>query len=212
MAGTYHHGNLRIGLIQAALELINEKGGGFLTIREVAKRAGVSHTAPYRHFKNKEELLGAVAIDGFRLMIQKMKNQMAIFKDQPILKFQASGVAYMKFALAHPAHFRVMFGSRRLEKSRDPKLKQASATSLGLLLDCIKDCQAKGEIRSGNAMEMALAAWSMVHGFAMLSINNHVREAGAMAMDLDDMMDVVIRTLYSGMSPNLDKPEPKRVS
>ena len=200
MAGNYHHGNLRAALIKAALDLINEKGGGFFTIREVARKAGVSHTAPYRHFKDKEALLAAVAKEGFELMVQEMKKRMAGFGDQPVLKFQASGMAYMEFALAHPAYFRVMFGSKRLEKSRDPELKQAAAASFALLLESIRECQEKGDIRPGNAMEMALAAWSMVHGFAMLFINNHVRETGAMAMDLDEMMDVVTRTLYTGMA------------
>lgn len=201
ITNNYHHGNLRSDLIKAALSLIMKKGASALTIREVARRAGVSHTAPYRHFKDKNELLAMVAKEGFDLMVLQMKKRVAAFPDDPLMRFKYCGFAYIEFAVSHPAHYRVMFGQSNVEPHESEELQKSATASFQTLLDCIADCQSHGSIRPGDPMAMALSAWSIVHGFAMLFIDRHVKEAGIYNQKLENMMDVVTDSLYFGLRP-----------
>jgi len=106
----YHHGNLRAALLEAALAVISEIGPRGLSIREMARRAGVAHAAPYRHFADRDELILAVVKQGFNLMQQTIQAEKAAAPDDPLNQFAASGQAYVNFALQHPAYHRVMFG------------------------------------------------------------------------------------------------------
>lgn len=190
----YHHGNLRAALIEAALSLIDEKGAKALTVRQVARRAGVSHTAPYRHFKDKADLLAAVAVQGFDMMVADMHRRMDRYQTDSRDRLKACGISYITFAIDHPAHFRVMFGPGTSECEYFSFV--ASATSaFQTLLDSIEACQQEGWIRSGNSDELALAAWSMVHGFAMLYIENRIL-AGR---DAAPMMESVLDRLFEGL-------------
>src|ERR1700686_452365 len=104
----YHHGNLREALLQGAVRVIAESGPAAFTLREVARRTGVSHNAPYRHFRDKDALLAAVATEGFRKLTQAMRAAGA----QPanaLDKLKQSGLAYVHFAVRNPEHFTVMF-------------------------------------------------------------------------------------------------------
>src|SRR5262245_23788463 len=106
--GKYHHGDLRRALLDAALEILAEGGAAGLTLREVARRAGVTHAAPYRHFEDKAALLAAVAEEGFRAVYAEMLARSERVKD-PVERLYQIGAAYVLFAVTHPAHFRVMF-------------------------------------------------------------------------------------------------------
>jgi len=197
----YHHGNLRQALLEIAVELIRERGADALTIREVARRAGVTHTAPYRHFKDKASLLAAVAREGFEMMVQETKEQFLRTTQDALARLKVCGIAYIEFAIHNPARYRVMFGTGR-PHGKNSALRKASEASFGLLLECIKECQKEGTVRPGEPMEMALAAWSIVHGFSMLFIDNQIREKGLFAADRESMMDVVVDHLYAGFKPN----------
>jgi AcrR family transcriptional regulator len=172
----YHHGDLRQALLDAALRLISEEGFAALTLREVARRAGVTHAAPYRHFADKEELLGAVALEGFRMMTAAMRERMA--REERLLeRFSASGIAYVLFAVEHPAHFRVMFGPH-LTRGLDPEaIAHEDADAFGLLVDTIQECQRAGVLGEGEPRDLALSAWSMVHGLASLLVDRRLGEA-----------------------------------
>jgi AcrR family transcriptional regulator len=200
-SGAYHHGNLRRALIDAALVLITAKGVEAFTIREVARQAGVSHTAPYRHFSDKAELLEAVAVEGFDLMEKKMHRRIASYPDDALLRFKACGLAYIDFTIEHASHYRVMFRPGRSDEGGTEVLKKAGAACFGTLLGCITDCQGETLIREGDPHPMALAAWSIVHGFGMLLIDNHVRETGVFHSVAATMRDVVTDTLYYGLIP-----------
>src|SRR5262245_4881527 len=104
----YHHGDLRRALLDAALELVSSKGVQALTLREVARRAGVTHAAPYHHFPSKEALFAAVATEGFRDLAAAMRAALS-GRRGPFASLRAIGVAYVRFATEHPAHFRIMF-------------------------------------------------------------------------------------------------------
>jgi AcrR family transcriptional regulator len=199
-SAAYHHGNLSAALIDAALALIMEKGAAALTIREVAARAGVSHAAPYRHFADKKALMAELARQGFDLMVARMRARMAEHPDDPVIRLKQCGLGYIEFALAHPAHYRVMFGPWHDQKSIPEALKASSTTSFQTLLDAIQACQAAGLARGDDPMAMALAAWSMVHGFAMLAIDGLVH-ARAFHLAVPAMMESVLENLYFGFRP-----------
>jgi len=170
----YHHGDLRHALIEASLALIAEEGFAALTLREVARRAGVTHAAPYRHFADKEALLAAVAEEGFRAMAAQMRERMAR-ETGPTQRLFACGVAYVLFAIQHPAHFRVMFGPHFTRRVDHQTLAQEGGNAFGLLVQSIIEGQKAGELREGEPMPLALMSWSLVHGLASLLVDGQLQ-------------------------------------
>ena len=170
----YHHGDLRQSLIDAALELIaQEQNAKTLSLRQVARQVGVSHTAPYRHFADKEELLAAVAEEGFRLLFDALQQSMANV-DEPLEQLQLSGVAYVQFALSHPSHYRVMFGAFQANHPDYPALNEAGGKAFGVMVEAISTGQTLGKIKVSASQELAWVAWSLVHGLAMLLIEQQL--------------------------------------
>jgi len=187
----YHHGNLRRALIDAALDMIAEHGVKSLSIREVAKNAGVSHAAPYRHFKDKEDLLCAVAIEGFDMVIQDTLKRFERFKDAPLSRFHESGLAYIDFAAAYPSHYRVMFASG--EHNVSEVLDKRSKEAFMILYTSIAECQEAKLVRPLDTFELAMAAWSIVHGYAMLVIDGFIKDPS------ERLKYVVTNALYFGL-------------
>jgi AcrR family transcriptional regulator len=172
----YHHGNLREALLEGAVRVIAEVGPAAFTLREVARRAGVSHNAPYRHFRDKDALLAAVAAQGFRELTRAMREpggrpaqSPSNTTLSPLDKLKQSGLAYVAFAVRRPEHFTVMFDVP-VSGSKDPECTQASQEAFNTLLNYIRDCQEEGQLPAGNTMERALYAWSLVHGIAKLAV------------------------------------------
>ena len=164
----YHHGNLRETLLQGAVRVIAEVGPAAFTLREVARRAGVSHNAPYRHFRDKDAILAAVAAQGFRELTQAMREG-AGMKANALEKLKESGLAYVAFAIRRPEHFTVMFDSP-IRGNKDPEFVQASQESFNTLLTFIRNCQEEGQLPPGDTLDRALNAWSHVHGIAKLAV------------------------------------------
>jgi AcrR family transcriptional regulator len=162
----YHHGNLPETLLEAAIELIAETGPGGFTLREVARRAGVSHNAPYRHFQDKEELLAAVAAQGFDELTLSMTAATAKQKTG-LDQLRAAGVAYVDCALRRPEHFTVMFDAPVGDACG---LADAGTRSFQTLVGVIDACQKEGALPPGPALPLALVAWSLVHGVAKLAV------------------------------------------
>lgn len=170
----YHHGNLRQSLIDAALELIAEKQDAkTLSLREVARRVGVSHAAPYRHFADKEALLAAVAEEGFHLLLDYLHRAM-VHIDEPARRLQASGVGYVRFAIAHPSHYRVMFSTLQVDYLNYPGLNEAGAKAFAVMVDEIMAGQAAGQMKTGDPQQLAWVSWSLVHGLSMLLIEHQL--------------------------------------
>jgi len=197
----YHHGNLKKVLIDSAVELISEKGAGALSLRMIARRAGVSHAAPYRHFKNKKEILAAVAKQGFDMMLEETRKRISESRGNELDHFAICGLSYIDFAVKFPAHFRVMFGTRMENSYFSEKLKPVSQPVFRLLLDSIIACQEKGLLKPGDPFRMAMSAWSIVHGFAMLRIDNHIPDREMDEQELKKLKQNVVYTLYYGLRP-----------
>lgn len=170
-AKPYHHGNLRESLLAAAIELIAESGPAGFTLREVARRAGVSHNAPYRHFRDKGELLGAVAAQGFRELNAAMLED-AASEITALGKLKRAGYAYVAFALRRPEHFAAMFDSPA--SAPDEDCLAAGREAFGTLVGIIALCQQEGQLPEGAPEYRALLSWSLVHGIAKLAIANRL--------------------------------------
>ncbi|ASC71949.1 HTH-type transcriptional repressor FabR [Halomicronema hongdechloris C2206] len=172
---TYHHGDLQQALIDAALGLIAEKQDVHtLSLREVARRVGVSQAAPYRHFADKEALLAAVAEEGFHQLLVDLQDSMVTPAADPLAALQASGVAYVQFAVSHPAHYRVMFGAFQVDNATYPALHAVGCQTFAVLVDAIATGQQAGQIITGDPQTLARVAWSLVHGLAMLVIDGQI--------------------------------------
>jgi AcrR family transcriptional regulator len=168
----YHHGNLREELLNAAIRLIAEVGPTAFTLREIARRAGVSHNAPYRHFRDKDDVIAAVATQGYRELNSAML-EAAKPETDATRRLKCAGLAYIAFALRRPEHFTVMFDAP-ISRRANPEAVQASERAFGTLVSLVKNCQEAGQLPAGDTMEFALLAWSMVHGIAKLAITGRL--------------------------------------
>jgi AcrR family transcriptional regulator len=178
-ADSYHHGNLRRALMDAALALFAERGTLDFTVRELARAAGVTHNAPYRHFADKTAILAALAKEGFAMLAEESERACAPLRARKgphdaRARIEALGTAYVRFAVAHPTHFRLMFTHPLADAKRsDPTLAEAARASFAALHDAVAD--AAGEVRSGLAVrDVTLAAWALVHGLATLLVNGQL--------------------------------------
>jgi AcrR family transcriptional regulator len=163
---SYHHGNLREALIEAATALLHEGGAEALSLRAAARRAGVSAMAPYRHFANKEALLAAVAAHGFTLLAARLAEADAA--PDPANALVAQGVAYVRFACEDPSRFRLMFGAAQPQGY--PDLRAAAGAAYAMLARRVA-----GLAEEGRRDDLTLACWSLVHGLASLLVDGQVQ-------------------------------------
>jgi AcrR family transcriptional regulator len=168
----YHHGNLREALLEAAIRLIAEVGPTAFTLREVARRAGVSHNAPYRHFRDRDDLMAAVAAEGFRELTQAMMEGAGERRDA-LDRLKRAGLSYVSFAVRRPEHFTVMFDAP-MSKQKHPDSAAAAEQAFDTLMSFVKGAQDAGRLPSGDLRQMALLAWTMVHGIAKLAITGRL--------------------------------------
>ncbi len=195
--GRYHHGDLRRALIQAALELVNEAGPAGTTLREAARRAGVTHAAPYRHFADKESLLAAVAEEGFVQLRATMTR--ARESRTGLAAIEAIGLSYVLFAQENPSHFRVMFGAELGDKRRHPTLLHADQAVFDVLCTAIAEAQQQEELPAGDPASVGLVAWSMLHGVAALVVDGQMARAGVRGEKLDEFASRVLKTAIAGL-------------
>jgi len=168
----YHHANLHKTLLDAAVTLIGEVGPRAFTLREVARRAGVSHNAPYRHFASKDELLAEVAAEGFDRLTISMRKKMAR-ANSPREQLQECGCGYVAFALRWPQHFLVMFDLPQAQLGHE-KHQAAGQIAFAVLEECVAAAQDSGDLPVGDLLPLAWLAWSLVHGIAKLAISGNL--------------------------------------
>ena len=171
---SYHHGDLHRALIATALKLVEESDVAGLTLREVARRAGVTHAAPYHHFKNKAALLAVLAEEGYRALYTEQLQAAAKAGADPIARLQAIGLAYVRFAVHHPGHFRVMFRSDPADWAKHPTLLEAVHLPLVLLTSTADETKRTRKL-SARSTELVLSSWSLVHGLATLWVDGPLR-------------------------------------
>ena len=165
---TYHHGDLRQALVGAALRALEHQRAEDLSLRALGRELGVSPRAPYRHFETKEELLAAVAVEGFRIFAVLAAPRVAAAGADPIARLRAIAEAYVVFAALHPAAFRVMYAPYATVNESAPDVLRARAEGHRATMETIADGQAAGLLREGDPMQLALLLWSSMHGLAVL--------------------------------------------
>lgn len=172
---TYHHGDLREALIAAAIALLEEKGLPGFTLRQCARRAGVSHAAPAHHFATADDLLAEIAARGFDRFVAALGKAADAADGSPLARLEAMGRAYVAFALANPAVYGVMFrlGSGSL---RSPHLKTASSAAWQQLCDSVT--AVLGKKRENEVIAKAAAVWALVHGTATLMLDCRLPPGG----------------------------------
>lgn len=197
-ASRYHHGDLRRALIEEAVRTIGKEGVEGLTLREVGSRLGVSRTALYRHFSDKSTLLAAVAREGFIRFGQDLQDA---WNSGPGTRrgLELMGVAYVRFAVAHPSHYRVMFGDFRHLSDKDPDLQTAAAASFDVLVQALLSLQKAGLVHPDEPKVLAQYIWAIVHGIAMLAINGQLGPQEAVSHELSGLIHFALKRLRTGI-------------
>ncbi|MFL6627041.1 MAG: TetR/AcrR family transcriptional regulator [Burkholderiaceae bacterium] len=202
----YHHGDLRAALLAAAAGWLDAQGAETLTLRELARAAGVSHAAPYHHFASRDELLAGVAERAF----DRLADALAAAAGAPDATHALLdiGEAYVREALAHPAQFRLMFGPLLARKAEHAGLRRAAERAFTVLLG------AAARFAPERGLEIALAGWSLSHGAANLAIDGAfggLPIAPAQARQLARLdAGALVRRMVAGLLQLPDPPRPRR--
>ena len=176
---------------------MQERGSDAVTLREVARRVGVSQMAPYHHFADKEALLAAVAEQGFQELTAVMTERIGRLSS-PMERLKATCPAYVHFAVRHPSEFQVMFRGALADFKSHPSLLAASEQAFNVLMTCVEDCQRAGLLRKASSWELAIAVWSGAHGLASLWIDGPIRKGCPKASDVGRLAEFVTTILEQG--------------
>ncbi len=169
----YHHGALRDALLQATLDLIRTEGIGAVSLRRVARAAGVSPGAPYHHFPDRAALLTALADEGFRNLATALRNTEAA-AETPAEALPALIETYVHFAHDNPAHFQLMFRPELTQSHKSPKGEEAGDEAFAVLTETVAACMAAGVLKPVDRDVLAMTLWSLVHGLASLWLDGHL--------------------------------------
>jgi AcrR family transcriptional regulator len=189
----YHHGDLRRAMLDEALRTIQHGGVDALTLRAIGLRLGVSRTALYRHFTDKRALLSSVATEGFRLLTERLLDA---WKPGGVRGFNAMGAAYIRFAMANPSHYRVMFGGF-VGGPRDEDLTRESTAAFQALVDAIVALQKERAVRKDDPLRLAQFIWAAVHGVSMLIIDGQLAHQQAR---IDDLIQFAVERINTGVA------------
>ena len=192
----YHHGDLRNALIEAGLAVLAKDGMAALSLRRVARDAGVSHNAPYAHFADKEALLSGIAEQGFIGLAAEMDKAIKHTPEGSLERLKGFGNAYVRFALRNPQAFQLMFANLPLEVHI--ALGQKAYGTFERVLDAVVAAQAAGGVREGEPSLLAMSLWTTVHGLATLRVTGRSR---SMTGDLNDeeLANELLNVLFEGL-------------
>lgn len=207
----YHHGNLKEALMRAALELIAEKGPGGFTFAEAARSAGVSPAAPYRHFRDRDELLANVAMRGFEQFEAALTRAWDQGRPHPFAAFERLGRAYLQFARSEPAYYSAMFEAG-VPLDSTPELRQAGERAFGVLRSATEALIAL--IPAGSrppAMMVALHIWSLSHGIASLFGRGDAARR-SLPMSPEDLLEAGVLVYLQGLGFPESAREPKQAA
>jgi AcrR family transcriptional regulator len=183
---SYHHGDLRAALLDATVELLRRDGLDAVTLRSVARRAGVSEAAPYHHFPSKTHLLLAAAAQGFALLDRRMRAAVAAAGASAYARTVAAGCGYVEFALDEPGYFRLLFGAHVVELAAHAEageVKQAGQSAAGVLRDLVAEVIAAHALRS-EPRTLERIFWAQIHGVAWLLVEKELRPEPSRAQAL----------------------------
>ncbi|MER9329842.1 TetR/AcrR family transcriptional regulator [Mesorhizobium sp. M0488] len=190
----YHHGDLRREIIETAMAMLHEDKGWQFTLREVARRAGVSHAAPYKHFPDKAALLAEMAMLGFERLHKAMTTAKAKGPGPLRGEFFAVGRAYVRFGTSNPGLYRLMF-SAEAGKAVNVHLSESALAVFGVVTELLERGQAEGVLRKRDVRGRAAACWAQMHGITMLTMEGlfQLEKVGP------DPLDAALTTLLEGL-------------
>jgi AcrR family transcriptional regulator len=188
----YHHGDLKNALIRAGVDIIARDGLHGLSLRQVARQAGVSHAAPYAHFADKQALIAAIATEGHKQLHERMVALLERFPGEPLRQLAEIACAYGEFGLEEPELFYITF-SGVLERERDyPALVEIAALNYALVRDLVVRCQAAGILDPGEPDVATFGVWGLVHGCVSLVQRGQVPHA---VLDRYSLRELLIAAL-----------------
>lgn len=198
-ARPYHHGDLRRVLIDAALQLAAE--GAEVSVREAARRAAVSPGAPFRHFPNRDALMAAAAGEAqrrFRAEIEVALGQAPA--SDPLARFRAFGLAYLRWAMRNPAHFEIISTGRYFAHGGSAELTRDNAELIALAEQMLADAAVQGLLRSADLKRIQIAGRALVYGFARMNLDGHFPRWGVEEGEIDRMAEGAIDLFIAGIA------------
>ena len=198
---SYHHGNLREALIEATLTLVAELGPDNVSLREVAKRAGVSSGAPFRHFPNRTTLMTAVAEEAMhRLRTGVVAALETAAAEEPLTRLKVIGRAYLQWAVQNPAHFVVISNRRLIDFDGSASLRDDNAAIQEAMLLLLDEAERKGALRAGCRQSVPLHARALSYGLARMYIDGHMPQWGVQDADAMSAMESVLDQFINGVA------------
>jgi AcrR family transcriptional regulator len=193
----YHHGELRETLVRVAIKTIEQRGEASFTIREIAKAAGVSHAAAYRHFRSKHELLARIAEEGFYGLQASFHQALGDNAGRSCrARINALGASYIRYALQHPGYFRAMFHLELRSHNGLPSLSGAASRVFGTLVDAVTEGIARRELVRRPPQELAMVVWATIHGLSFLLLDQQIDSPPAP----DELIELAIERLDAGLA------------
>ena len=196
----YHHGDLRAALLAAALEEMGRHGAAALSLRGLARLVGVTHTAAYRHFRDRDDVLAAIAEQGFVQLGQAMQTAAEQHRPNALAMMRASGLAYIDFAVSHPHPMQVMFGDLIRDRSKYPSLATIARGNAEFVTELVRQAMQEGSYRDADPRLIALASWAQVHGLAMLLSSGMVEGVAGAGADSAILSAAVLDLLRDGLA------------
>ena len=197
----YHHGDLRRGLIDAAIQLAEEGGAEAVSVREAARRAGVSPGAPFRHFESRDALMTAVAEEAQRRFRAEIDAALAEAPaGDPLARFRKLGLAYLRWAMRNPAHFEIISSGRYFDHDQAAELSRDNAELIGLTGHLLAEAFAAGQLRRVDLKQVQLAGRALVYGFARMNIDGHLPRWGVAAADAERSAEAIVDLFIEGIA------------
>jgi AcrR family transcriptional regulator len=185
---TYHHGDLKNALIQAGVDILARDGIGALSLRSVARKAGVSHSAPYAHFPDKQALIAAISTEGFHRLYTQLEAAAQPLASNPQKQIVACARAYLNFAVQERDIFNIMFSGVLEQEKAYPDFVEISKATSTLLADIVSECQKAGIFPNGQTDLFAVAIWGQLHGIVSLALEKQISHTVLDQYQLDDIL------------------------
>ena len=200
-ARPYHHGDLRRVLVDAAFELVGEGGAEGLSVREAARRAGVSPGAPFRHFASREALLAAVAEEAQRRFRAEIDHALARAPaDDPLQQFRCLGLAFLRWATRNPTHFEVISSRRLFDHDKSAAVSADNAEVIALSERILRNAYARGQLATSDLKQVLIGGRALVYGFARMAIDGHFPRWGVVEAEVDRTAESILDLFMSGIA------------
>jgi AcrR family transcriptional regulator len=197
----YHHGDLKRVLIDAALDLVEEVGAEGVSVREAARRAGVSPGAPFRHFPNRIALMTAVAEEAQKLFRAEIDAALAeLPSGDPLARFRCIGLAYLRWAIRNPTHFEIISSGRYFDHDNAAGVARDNAEVIEMTESALMEAHAQGQLRSADLKQVLIAGRALVYGFARMNIDGHFPRWGIADAEAGRMAEAILDLFIEGIA------------